>query len=139
MFTQTIIYLTKLIKNSIIQVEGCDIMDNTNTEIITATSPSIPSTPNEVTGNTFKETLTKLLESKATSEIKEFFKEKGTPISENATLLEAVNMSLILGALTGNTSAYALLRDTIGEKPDNASINPVFRIEMPDAIKTLGE
>ena len=48
-------------------------------------------------------------------------------------------MTLILGALTGNTSAYPLLRDTIGEKPDNASINPVFRIEMPDAIKRLGE
>lgn len=135
MFTQTIFYLTKLIKNSIIQVEGCDKMDNTRTEIITATSMEEvePST------NTFKETLQKLLESKASSEIKEFFNEKGTPISENATLLEAVNMSLILGALTGNTSAYALIRDTMGEKPDNAPINPVFRLEMPDAIKKLGE
>lgn len=110
-------------------------MDNTRTEIITATSMEEvePST------NTFKETLQKLLESKASSEIKEFFKEKGTPISENATLLEAVNMSLILGALTGNTSAYALIRDTMGEKPDNAPLNPVFRLEMPDAIKKLGE
>ena len=135
MFTQTIFYLTKLIKNSIIQVEGCDKMDNTRTEIITATSMEEvePST------NTFKETLAKLLESKASSEIKEFFNEKGTPISENATLLEAVNMSLILGALTGNTSAYALIRDTMGEKPDNAPLNPVFRLEMPDAIKKLGE
>lgn len=136
MFTQTIVYLTKVIKNSIIHIEGCDIMDNTSTEVITATSLS---TPTEKKENTFKETLTKLLESKVTSEIKEFFKEKGTPISENATLLEAVNMSLILGALTGNTSAYALLRDTMGEKPDNAVVNPVFRIEMPDAIKRLGE
>ena len=57
---------------------------------------------------TMKEMLDYLLEKEITNKA-----------GEKATTLEAISVSIIKQAMAGNTKAYEVIRDTIGQKPDN--------------------
>lgn len=87
--------------------------------------------------NSFENTLKRLLKERATDELKDFYASKGTPLRSEATLKEAISMSLILGAITGSTACYSLIASAIGEQETKES-SPIVRIEFEDEIKRLG-
>ena len=64
-----------------------------------------------------KETLDILLEYRPTEKELDFLREHGIDVEDDATYRTAVAFSMINKAVKGNTRAFEMLRDTIGEKP----------------------
>ena len=64
-----------------------------------------------------KETLDILLEYRPTEKELDFLREHGIDVDDDATYRTAVAFSMINKAVKGNTRAFEMLRDTIGEKP----------------------
>lgn len=85
------------------------------------------------TKKTMKEMLNYLLE-------KEIENKKG----EKATTLEAISVSMIKQALSGNVKAFEIIRDTIGEKTPDTVVNinqavQVNKNDIEEAVNIINE
>lgn len=94
-----------------------------------------------------KETLDILLEYRPTEKELDFLREHGIDVEDDATYRTAVAFSMINKAVKGNTRAFEMLRDTIGEKPvdkiqiaevDEDTVAEVEAMVMADDDETTG-
>lgn len=66
---------------------------------------------------TIKETLDILLECKPTDKDLALMRAQGVDVDNDATYRQAIAFSIVNRAMKGNTKAFELIRDTIGEMP----------------------
>lgn len=89
--------------------------------------------------NEFKEKLQKMLNIPMGMALEDYYLDQGIDIGKG-TLSDAIAASMILQAIHGNTTAYSLIRDTMGYKPvENVKNDVTIKIDMPKAVKELGE
>lgn len=112
-------------------------MEKLNSELVRASITDIANREQEA--DLFKSRLKTILATPMTLDMKKQYRERGVSIT-NGDLIDAINASLVLQALSGNIAAYTTIRDTMGYKPVEQVKNDVsIKIEMPKEVRELGE
>lgn len=97
---------------------------------------------NSARKKSIKETLDILLECKPTDKDLALMRAQGVDVDNDATYRQAIAFSIVNRAMKGNTRAFELIRDTIGEKPvekvEQTNIDVDYK-ESVDYVKKLME
>lgn len=96
-------------------------------------------TKKEEEANIFKKKLKTILQTPISASMRNKYSQSGIHLS-NATMMDAINASIVLQALAGNITAYTTIRDTMGYKPvDQVKNDVTVRIDMSPKARELGE
>ena len=85
---------------------------------------------NSARKKSIKETLDILLECKPTDKDLALMRAQGVDVDNDATYRQAIAFSIVNRAMKGNTRAFELIRDTVGEMP----VQKVAIAEVDDAL-----
>lgn len=90
--------------------------------------------------NTIKSAMLDILDLSVTEKIQELLDIQGVAIDNINTVKQAMAAMVATKALSGNITAFEIVRDTIGEKPvDVIKQDTTIRIEMSDEARELAE
>ena len=120
-------------KQEIEQIKNREItFDNVKPELIAQLE-------HEKKDDIFKRKLRQVLNLPIPTQVTENFEKYGLNLKEG-DLADAMSMSMVLQAVNGNTTAYTIIRDTMGCKPiDNIKSDVKISIEMSQQARELGE